>query len=246
MRYAIAGLPAAQGAASEAVDSRGRVAYSEGEGSSVAGSADRYPARRVIQIREYDGLPGAPDSSLVEIVVIEVAPVPPNFYGPESVNAQLDDLVQTVEESARVSGVDAYHLEERYIHHHWGAAHDSQQVIIQVVSDPGVRAVVAGAMGGALSGGVSAMTSRLIDWALGERGESEAAPATESDLASTITMVKSWVSSGFAASQDDLLVVDAHQELEHYTVELKDTRTNRRFEAVVSRNGNLMRFRERN
>jgi len=186
-------------------------------------------------------IPPPSTSPTEEIIVIEVPTLPG-----EPVDR--DQLRRVVQETAFRSRVIGYDIEERIRSFHWGAAGlEGQEVLISLLADPGVRAVLTGAAGGA----ASTFASDLLKWARELRSPSweheVRSPSTPSggiSLEDATTRARRFVASEVSGiSADTLDMQDSRMHAAGAIVMLRNINNDDLYEVEITDAGMVTRFR---
>lgn len=211
-----------------------------------------YADQRVIQVRQYGDDPRAPGSEPEELVVCIIPSLP------GSSDVDLNELRQTVEEAARLSGVHNYLLDGRHGLMHWGASGGTEEIVISLLSDPATQAIYAQAAGGAVSGAATALTERLINWSRQTRERNEERAQRVSGLSSLPTAAgptqtsvgldwmimwsRIYAARAYEIEEGRLELEDAELKPNGAYVTFRDEEAERRIGAEVSDAGYLIRI----
>ncbi len=201
-----------------------------------------FGSRRIrIRLLPPDGpIPPPSNSPPEEIIVIEV-PTSPG----EPVDR--DQLRRIVEETASRSRVPGFDLEERIRVFHWGAAGlEGQEVLISLLADPGVRAVLTGAAGGA----ASTFASALLKWAHELRSPSWeyevgiSTPSGSISLEAATKQARRYVASELSGTSADTLdVQESTMQAAGAIIMLRNINNDDLYEVEISDAGMVTRFR---
>lgn len=113
-----------------------------------------------VRFEFYPDHPMVPGSEPEVLIVSEVPTV-------SALGASTEDFIELVEDTRKESGYPPSFIDDRRIHTDWGASGGAQEIVIQMMADPGVRIVAENlamkvAEGGALGAG-SLMAKKMLE-----------------------------------------------------------------------------------
>lgn len=204
-----------------------------------------------------------PDSKPAAIIFSEIPTMPSREPSPD-----LDELVGILEEVMRESGRPPHTLKDTRFFRDWGASGGVQEVIVQMITDPGVVAV-AESLGWKLIQGTALGTGSFVtQQVLRKVTESRQAQQKEAqevddeqsaemgvpipeervyesppDLDYSIRSARSSVSSAYELEFDDLEVREANRLSDHSEVMISHPPSGRDFVAKIDRSGYAVSIR---
>lgn len=220
-----------------------------------------YVDLKSVRFEFYTDHPMAAGSEPEVLIVSEVPTV-------SAVGASTEDFIQLVEDVRKESGYPSSFIDDHRTYTDWGASGGAQEIIVQMMTDPGVRIVAENlamkvAEGGALGAG-SLMTKKMleklkemrqrdgkqaqhdVERQTEEHGHPVSVPIADQPVDLDWSVMRAQVSIASAyrlGGWDDLELESAKRFEDTARVLLRHTPSGRRFSVQVDRDGYSMAIR---